>query len=160
MPPGSEGLARTARCVRVVPSWSRAGLWCVQEVLREQGVVTATRAALVLSPTQVLIARFQRYLCSERGLFAGTVRGYVRHADRFVAGLGPAGVELGDATAAVLTAAVLREAVGVSVSAAQNFVAGLRAFLHLDEPRLVHADSGVWQRELGEDPEQRGCRDG
>jgi integrase/recombinase XerD len=109
-------------------SWSRPGLSCVQEVLREQGVMTSTRAAAAVSPTEVLIARFQRYLCSERSLSAGTVRGYVRHADRFVTGLAP-GVELGDVTARVVTAAVLREAVGVSVSAAQNFVAGLRAFL-------------------------------
>ena len=75
-----------------------------------------------------LLASFERYLLAERGLAAGTVRGYVRHARRFVAGLGArrAGASV---TAGEVTAAVLRESAAVSVSATQYFVAGLRAFL-------------------------------
>jgi integrase/recombinase XerD len=109
-------------------SWSRRGLSCVLDVLLDQGVVTAATVPAPLSPPQLLIVRFERYLCSERGLSAGTTRGYVRHAEQFIAGLAD-GVGPGDVTAAVVTAAVLREAVGVSASAAQNFVFGLRAFL-------------------------------
>jgi integrase len=73
------------------------------------------------------MASFQRYLLSERGLSAGTVRGYVDSATRFLAGLGLGG--LGDVVPAAVTTAVLRESAAVSVSATQNFVAGLRAFL-------------------------------
>ena len=107
-------------------SWSRRGLSCALEVLREQGVVMAVMPAPT-SPSQVLLACFERYLCSERGLSTGTARGYVRHAEQFVNGLAAGG--LAEVTALAVTAAVLREAVGVSVSAAQNFVFGLRAFL-------------------------------
>lgn len=107
-------------------SWSCRGLSCVLEVLRERGVVTAV-VSPPASPNQLLFARFERYLCSERGLSTGTTRGYVRHAEQFVSGLAAGALE--DVTAGVVTAAVLREAAGVSVSAAQNFVAGLRAFL-------------------------------
>jgi integrase len=107
-------------------SLSRPGLLCLLELLRELGVV----AAAVLptpSPTEVLMDSFGRYLLSERGLSAGTVRGYVAHATRFVAGLAPGGLR--HVTPAGVTTAVLRQSAAVSVSATQNFVAGLRAFL-------------------------------
>jgi N-methylhydantoinase A len=58
---------------------------------------------------------------TERGLAAGTVRGYVGHADRFLDGLGP--VALADVTAAEVIAAVMGESATVSVSTTQNFVA-------------------------------------
>ncbi|MGH8901121.1 MAG: site-specific integrase [Egibacteraceae bacterium] len=107
-------------------SSSRPGLQCLVELLRELGVVAAA-VEPTPSPTEALMESFRRYLLSERGLSAGTVRGYVDRATRFVAGLAP-GV-LGHVTSAEVTTAVLRESVAVSVSAAQNFVAGLRAFL-------------------------------
>lgn len=105
---------------------SRPGLMCLLELLRELGVVAAAIQPMP-SPTDVLIGSFQRYLLSERGLAAGTVRGYVDRASRFVAGL--AGCDLRAVTAAEVTAAVLSESEAVSVSATQNFVASLRAFL-------------------------------
>ena len=80
------------------------------------------------SPTETLLASFERYLLTERGLAAGTVRGYVSHARRFMGGFSPIG-ELAGVTAADVTEAVLRESAAVSVSTAQNFVAGLRSFL-------------------------------
>ena len=107
-------------------SLSRPGLLCLLEVLRKLGVVAAP-VRTSPSPTDVLMGSFQGHLLSERGLSAGTVRGYVNGASRFVAGLGPGG--LAHVTAAVVTAAVLRESAAVSVSATQNFVASLRAFL-------------------------------
>jgi integrase/recombinase XerD len=107
-------------------SLSRPGLVCLLELLRELGVVTApVRPAP--SPTDALMGSFLGYLLSERGLSAGTVRGYVDRATRFVAGLAPGG--LAHVTPAEVTAAVLRESAAVSVSATQNFVASLRAFL-------------------------------
>jgi integrase/recombinase XerD len=107
--------------------WSRPGLRCLLDVL---GVLGAARSAPVLpsSDTEVLLGSFERYLLDERGLAIGTVGGYVAHARRFLAGL--SGLGLHELEAGEVTAAVLREVDrGVSVSAAQNFVAGLRAFL-------------------------------
>ena len=107
-------------------SLSRPGLLCLLELLRERGVVQ-TAALPTPSPTEALMASFRCYLLSERGLSAGTVRGYVDCATRFVAGLGSGGVA--HVSPADVTAAVLRQSAAVSVSAAQNFVAALRAFL-------------------------------
>jgi integrase/recombinase XerD len=108
--------------------WSRPGLRCLLDVLRGLGVLAAEELAAPSSPTDVLLACFERYLLAERGLAAGTVVLYLRSARRFVEGLAPdrglAGLAAGD-----VTAVVLRESEVVSVSAAQNFVSGLRAFL-------------------------------
>ena len=107
--------------------WSRPGLRCLLDVLRGLGVLAAEGVALA-SPTDVLLARFERYLLAERGLAAGTVALYLRSVRRFVEGLAPdrgiAGLVAGD-----VTAAVLRESEIVSVSATQNFVSGVRWFL-------------------------------
>jgi len=74
-----------------------------------------------------LLESFGRYLLTERGLAPGTVRGYVNHARRFLAGItaeGLTGVTAGD-----VTRDVLEESGAVSVSTAQSFIAGLGAFL-------------------------------
>jgi integrase/recombinase XerD len=107
--------------------WSRPGILCLLDVLGGLGMLQPATTAPVDSPTEALLASFERYLLSERALTAGTVRGYVAHARRFLGGL-PSGDLVGVSTAAV-TASVLRHASTGSVSAAQNFVAGLRAFL-------------------------------
>jgi integrase/recombinase XerD len=87
-----------------------------------------SREPATSSPTDELLARFERYLLAERGLAAGTVTLYLNCACRFVEGLAPdrgiAGLAAGD-----VTAAVLRESESVSVSATQNFVSGVRWFL-------------------------------
>jgi integrase/recombinase XerD len=61
-------------------SWSRPGLLCLLDVLRARRVLLAEDRAVPASPTEVLLAGFERHLCAERGLAAGTVRGYVGHA--------------------------------------------------------------------------------
>lgn len=107
-------------------SLSRPGLLWLLELLRELGVVTApVRPAP--SPIEALMESFRGYLLAERGLAVGTVRGYVDRATRFAAALTPGG--LADVTAAEVTAAVLRESAAVSVSATQNYVSSVRAFL-------------------------------
>ena len=97
-------------------------------MLRRLGVLAAEEPAAASSPTDVLLAGFERYLLAERGLAAGTVVLYQASARRFVDGLssdrGLAGLAAGD-----VTTAVLRESGVVSVSAAQNFVSGVRSFL-------------------------------
>jgi integrase/recombinase XerD len=111
---------------RFQSQWSRPGLLCMLDVLRGLGV-SAEEPTPTGSPKRDLLARFERFLLAERGLAAGTVRGYVAHTGRFLDGLGK--VDLGDVTAGDVVAAVLRESALVSVSATQNFVAGLRSFL-------------------------------
>jgi len=106
---------------------SRPGLLCLLDVLRQLGAVAAVEPPREGSPTEVLMDSFQRYLLDERALAPGTVRNYVQHAGRFLGGLSPSG--LAGARAQDVTAAVLRESAAVSVSATQNFVAGLRSFL-------------------------------
>jgi site-specific recombinase XerD len=109
-------------------SWSRPGLICLLDVLDRLGVVVA-QPARPGSPTEVLLASFERYLLAERGLAAGTVRGYVAHGRRFLDGRS-AGNGVAGLAAAEVSAAVLRKAAsGVSVSATQYFVSGLRSFL-------------------------------
>jgi site-specific recombinase XerD len=109
-------------------SWSRPGLVCMVELLQSLGVVGPKGPGAESSAEALLLGSFERYLLVERGLAPGTVRGYVDHARRFLAGLDPAG-GLGAVAAAEVTSAVLRESVGVSVAATQNFVAGLKSFL-------------------------------
>ncbi len=108
--------------------WSRPGLRCLLDVLRGLGVLAAEEPAAPSSPTDVLLARFERYLLAERGLAAGTVALYSVCVRRFVEGL-PQDRDLAGLAAGDVTAAVLRESKVVSVSAAQNFVNGLRSFL-------------------------------
>lgn len=108
--------------------WSRPGLVCLLEVLDGLGVIAGEKPVLSRSPIELLLASFEGYLVSERGLAAGTIVGYLAHARWFVEGLSRDGVA--GLSAAEVTAAVLRKAAsGVSVSTAQNFVSGLRAFL-------------------------------
>lgn len=108
--------------------WSRPGLGCLLEVLEVLGALEHEEQAPVLSPTQTLLCSFEHYLLVERALSAGTVRGYVDHARKFLDGL-PPGSAVGEVTAADVTTALRRVADVVSVAAAQNFRAGLRAFL-------------------------------
>lgn len=108
--------------------WSRPGLGCLLEVLEVLGALEHEEQAPVLSPTLTLLCSFEHYLVVERALSAGTVRGYVDHARKFLDGL-PPGSAVGEVTAADVTTALRRVADAVSVAAAQNFRAGLRAFL-------------------------------
>ncbi len=91
-------------------------------------MLAAEQPALAVSPEEALLESFERYLLGERGLAAGTVHGYMRHAHRFLHGRSQTG-GLGSLTAGEVTSAVLRESAAVSVSATQNFVAGLKSFL-------------------------------
>jgi site-specific recombinase XerD len=108
--------------------WSRPGLRCLLEVLEVLGTLEHDEQELALSLTETLLRSFEHYLLIERALASGTVRGYVDHARRFLGGL-PAGTTLGEVTAPDVTTALRRVAATVSVAAAQNFRAGLRAFL-------------------------------
>ena len=108
--------------------WSRPGLRCLLDVLRGLGVLSAEEPVVASSSTDVLLACFERYLVAERGLAAGTVVLYLASARGFVDGLAP-DRGLAELAAGDVTAAVLHASEAVSVSAARNFVKGLRWFL-------------------------------
>lgn len=57
--------------------WSRPGLLCLLDVLRGLGVLAAEPPAPPSSATGLLLASFERYLLTERGLATGTVGGYL-----------------------------------------------------------------------------------
>jgi site-specific recombinase XerD len=108
--------------------WSRPGLLCVLDVLRQAGAAPVARPPGPPAAREVLLESFGRYLDSERGLAPGTIRGYTGHARRFLEGFTPPG-GLAAVTAADVTAAVLAESGRVSVSPVQYFICGLRSFL-------------------------------
>jgi hypothetical protein len=54
------------------------------DVLRGLGVLAAEEPAVPSSPTDELLACFERYLLAERGLAAGTVVSYLKCVRRFV----------------------------------------------------------------------------
>jgi integrase/recombinase XerD len=107
---------------------SRRALTPLLGVLATEGVLPAEPPPAPDSATDRLLAAFERYLCSERGLAASTAAAYVTRVRRFLAGL-PAGRDLVALTAGDITAAVLAESSARSVGATQFFVAALRAFL-------------------------------
>ena len=118
--------------------WSRPGLRCLLDVLREHGVLAAEDPVAPCSPTNALLDRFERYLVTERGLAMGTVALYSACVRRFVSGLAPDRA-LSELSVSDVTAAVLRESERVSVSATQSFVNGVRAFLGRDHHHAVEA---------------------
>ncbi len=123
-----EFLALQRREDRNRSQWSRPGLVCMLDVLSQLGILAEEEPARFTSPTETLLASFEHYLLSERGLTSGTVRGYVSHARRFMDRFSSIG-ELAGVMARDVTEAVLSGASGVSVSTAQNFVFGLRSFV-------------------------------
>jgi integrase len=108
--------------------WSRPGLLCLLDVLRQTGAVSGARPSGPVSEHDLLLESFGLHLDAERGLASGTIQGYAGHARRFLEEFAPAG-GLAAVTAADVTAAVLAESGRVSVSTMQYFISGLRAFL-------------------------------
>lgn len=105
--------------------------------LRAAGA-TPPPPAVASTPAEALLKRYRCYLLAERGLSAGTVRGYVQVVRPFLAGrAGAEGVDLERLTASDVSAYVVaacREPRGRGGSA-KLMVTGLRSllgFLHLD----------------------------
>lgn len=106
----------------------------VLEALTVAGVRPADEQAPPAAGAPALLARFGRYLRTERGLASCTTTAYVTRAARFLAGFAADG-EVGGLTPADVTSAVLAECTSGSVGAGQYFVAALRAFL-----RFAHVE--------------------
>jgi site-specific recombinase XerD len=107
---------------------SRQALAHMLEVLEEQGVGRPQVDDLPASPSEVLLAAFERFLLYERAVAASTASVYVARASRFLAGCAPKG-ELANLTASDVTGAVLEVSASVSVAATKLFVTALRSFL-------------------------------
>jgi integrase/recombinase XerD len=120
--------AERVRCEGIRPQWSRPGLGCLIEVLVGKGVLADPPPPPPASAIEVLLASFERHLCTERALASGTIHGYLSHARRFLGGL-PDGCQLSGLTAKDVIESVRRESAALSVSGAQNFISGLRSFL-------------------------------
>jgi integrase/recombinase XerD len=109
---------------------SRLSLRVPVAYLREIGVVPAVELAAA-GPVEELLAAFRAYLASERGLVAGTIKGYERGARVFledrVAQVGGLGLER--LTAADVSGFLARECPSRSVSAARDLAARLRQLL-------------------------------
>lgn len=98
------------------------------DLLAAQQVSPVEEVAQPTSPAEVLLASFERYLLTEKGLSTSTTSAYVARAARFVGDYTVDG-DVGRVKAADVTRAVLDECDRISVGAVQYFVAALRAFL-------------------------------
>lgn len=116
------------RAAGVVGFTSRGSLSPLLAVLGSVDALPPKPAPVLGSPVEVLLAAFGEYLLAERGLAASTAAAYGLRAGRFLRGCG---VErpLTSLTTGDITAAVLREADGLSVGAVQMFVASVRSLL-------------------------------
>jgi integrase/recombinase XerD len=103
--------------------------------LQHLGVITRA-SAVELTPTEVLLGRYRRYLIDERGLAATTARSYSDTVRPFVVGLEVDDeVELAGLTAADVTGFVVEACAGRTRSSAKRTVTALRSllgFLHVD----------------------------
>jgi integrase/recombinase XerD len=103
--------------------------------LRELGVVPSASPAQPSTRAEVLGERFRGYLAVERGLAESTAIGYVDAVKPFLAGLDEDGLNLGELTAARVTAFVVARCPGQSRGAAKMTVTALRSllgFLHVE----------------------------
>lgn len=109
---------------------SRRALAQMLEVLEDHGVGRPGPDEAPASPSEVLLASFERFLLQERAVAVSTASVYVERARRFLAWWAP-DAELAGLTASDVSGAVLRASASatVSVSATKLFVTALRSFL-------------------------------
>ena len=103
--------------------------------LRELGVVPSASPVQPSTRAEMLDECFRRYLVVERGLAESTAIGYVDAVKPFLAGLDEDGLDLGELTAARVTAFVVARCPGQSRGAAKMTVTALRSllgFLHVE----------------------------
>lgn len=103
--------------------------------LRGLGVLPSASPAQPSTRAEMLGERFRGYLAVERGLAKSTVIGYVDAVKPFLAGLDEDGLDLGELTAARVTAFVVARCPGQSRGAAKMTVTALRSllgFLHVE----------------------------
>lgn len=119
---------RARRAAGYTGLYSRRALTPLFDFLAARGAIPVVDAAPPVSVAASLVASFEQYLLTERGLAASTISAYVTRVERFVADYTVAG-EVAALSAAVVTRAVQDECARVSVGSVQYFVASLRSFL-------------------------------
>lgn len=107
---------------------SRQVLTQVLEVLAKCGVERPWAEAAAASPSEALLARFERFLLQERAVAFSTASVYVERARRFLGWCAPSG-EMSSLTASDVTGALLRASARGSVATTKLFVTALRSFL-------------------------------
>lgn len=136
---------RTGRCVRPLLTH-----------LQDLGVVPPTPPATLTHPVDILLGRYSRYLTSERGLGAATVRGYVEALRPFLRSrLAAHGlhVDVEHLCAADVTAFVVAHVPAQSRHAAKMTVCVLRSFL-----RFLHLEGALPTPLVGAVPAVAGWR--
>jgi site-specific recombinase XerD len=98
------------------------------EVLDEAGVAGPRGDKEPASPSEALLANFERFLLQERAVALSTASVYVARARRFLAWCAPSG-DLGRLTPSDVTTAVLRASASPSANATKLYVTALRSFL-------------------------------
>jgi integrase/recombinase XerD len=139
---------RAAQRPRVV-----SGLGALLGVLGEHGILPMT--VISSDPVEVLIAEYRRWLVTERGLAAETVRCYGNQAKTFVSQLpAPLGEALVGLDAAAVTRFVVKQAeTAGSVESAKALVTALRSLL-----RFLHVDGKIAAPLVGAVPAVAGWR--
>lgn len=122
--------------------------------LRGLGVVALEPEPVAATAVEDLLERYRCYLTVERGLAAGTVRGYVDKVRPFVAGRATGGaLDLEGLRAADVSAFVLGACPGRSVGTAKLIVTALRSLL-----RFLHVDGELEWSLAGAAPAAAGWR--
>ncbi|HSH75855.1 MAG TPA: site-specific integrase [Longimicrobiales bacterium] len=98
--------------------------------LRSLGVAPVAEVTTPRTPAEQVLERYRSYLLEERGLAAGTVRGYLDVAGLFLKTQPPVpGLELDELTASEIIEFVVAECRHRSTASARHVVNGLRALL-------------------------------
>lgn len=104
--------------------------------LRELGTAPALPPAVAITPEEVFLERYRRYLTTERGLVASSVRYYIDLVRPFLSTrVTDRGIDLEHLVAGDITAFVLAECPRRSVPSAKLLVTALRSllvFLHVE----------------------------
>ena len=125
---------------------SSKALTPVLEYLRGLNVAPQPDARILDTPVEQLLARYRRYLLSERGLADGTVRYYTDMARLLLSQRAGAGGALREMTAADVSDFVLSECRRRGPGSAGNLATALRSllrFLHLDGVIGAHLAAAV-----------------
>jgi integrase/recombinase XerD len=132
---------------------SRKALWPLLEYLAPLGVLPVEDEAAP-GPVEELLGRYHDYLVGERGLTAGTARGYVDFVRPFVAGRAHGDVlDLAGIAAADVTGFVLSACPGRAVGSAKLIACALRSLL-----RWLHLTGRVPTSLAGAVPSVAGWR--
>jgi integrase/recombinase XerD len=130
MPQVAERFLAARRSAGYVLYLSPKALAPLLGYLRGAGAVPPASAPGPVSSADALLARYQRYLVTERGLAPGTARGYADVVRPFLAGRETVGgLDLAGLTAAGVTGFIVETCPGLRKGTAKMMVTALRSLL-------------------------------